>query len=170
MEQRLPHSADLRKHRYDATNRIYFVTKRVASVSGVALTQIPVAGSIIQTLFWLIENQRIWLLGFVIMPDHLHLVLAPRQPHSLRGVMQLLCSYTARRINTYLHRQGALWAEEYYEHLLASREKVQPCLDYLYLNPVRQNLAAQVTDWPFSSLRPEYHDRMSWRWFQGLEG
>ena len=80
------------------------------------------------------ENQRIWLLGFVVMPDHLHLVLAPRAPHQLCTVTQNLFNYTARQINTHLRRQGSLWAEEYYEHLLASREKVQPCLDYIYLN------------------------------------
>ena len=169
MGQRLPHSADLRKHRYDAANRIYFVTKRAAHNSGVDLIKIDAAEIIIKTLFWLIENQRVWLLGFVVMPDHFHLVLAPRSPHTLRSVMQLLCSYTARQINTRLHRQGSLWAEEYYEHLLASREKVQPCLDYIYQNPVRKTLATHATDWPFSSLRPEYHERMSWRWLQGLD-
>ncbi len=169
MEQRPPHSADLRKYRFDESNRIYFITKRVAQGNRVDLAQAPVAGLIVQTLFWLLENQRIWLLGFVVMPDHLHLVLAPRAPHELHTVTQNLFSYTARQINTHLRRQGALWAEEYYEHLLASREKVQPCLDYIYLNPVRKKLVAQAADWPFSSLRPEYHERLSWRWLQGLE-
>lgn len=169
MEQRPPHSADLRKHRFDAPGRIYFVTKRVVHDSGVDLAQAPVAAVIIQTLFWLLENRRLWLLGFVVMPDHLHLVLAPRSPHQLRTVTQNLFSYSARQINTQLHRLGSLWAEEYYEHLLASREKVQPCLDYIYLNPVRKKLSVQAADWPFSSLRPEYHERMSWRWLQGLE-
>jgi REP element-mobilizing transposase RayT len=169
MEQRLPHSADLRKHRFDAANRIYFVTKRVAQGSSIDLAMPDVAPLIIEPLFWLVENRRIWLLGFVVMPDHLHLVLAPRPPQLLREVMQLFCSFTARQINAHLSHQGSLWSEEYYEHLLASREKVQPCLDYIYLNPVRRNLATQVADWPYSSLRPEYHDRMSWRWLQGLE-
>ena len=169
MEQPLPHSADLRKHRYDASNRLYFITKRVAPGNGVGLAQAPIAGVIIQTLFWLVENWRLWLLGFVVMPDHLHLVMAPRAPHQLRTVMQNLFSYSARQINTQLRRQGSLWAEEYYEHLLTSREKVQPCLDYIYQNPVRKNLAAQAADWSYSSLRPEYHERMAWRWLQGLE-
>ncbi|TAN37257.1 MAG: hypothetical protein EPN23_05980 [Verrucomicrobia bacterium] len=169
MEQRLPHSADLRKHRFDTANRIYFVTKRAALGNSIDLARADVAPMIMDSLFWLVENQRIWLLGFVIMPDHLHLVLAPRPPQLLREVMQLFCSFTARQINAHLCRQGSLWAEEYYEHLLASREKVQPCLDYIYLNPVRKQLAGQASDWPFSSLCLEYHERMSWRWLQGLE-
>ena len=170
MQQPLPHAADLRKHRFDAANRIYFVSKRIAVGCNINLAQSELAPIVIQTLFWLMDHQRLWLLGFVIMPDHLHLVLAPRMPHLLRDVMKSLCSYSARLINEQLRRRGPLWAEEYYEHLLANGDEVQPFIEYIHLNPVRKQLVEQAIDWPFSSARPEYHARMSWRWFQGLEG
>jgi REP element-mobilizing transposase RayT len=162
-----PHAADLRKHRFDAAEHIYFVTKRRAVGVEVDLSKPPPADEIVGALFWLLEQQRIWLPGFVLMPDHLHPVLAPRATFSLKQVLHSLFSFSAQRINQRFQRHGALWMEEYFEHHLRDRDEVRPCLNYLHLNPVRRGFVQQATDWSYSSAQASYHERLSWAWFLG---
>jgi putative transposase len=162
-----PHSADLRLHRYDASNRVYFVTKRIKRNSGINLTDEKIANALIETLFWLVENRKIWLLGFVVMPDHVHLALAPRAPFLLRQVTHSLFGYFVRKVNAEMHRAGPVWEEEYHEHLVTGRGEVHTFLDYIHLNPVRKGLAADAKEWPFSSLVPKHRSEESWKWYVG---
>ena len=164
-----PHSADLRKHRFDAAGHLYFVTKRRVPAAAVDLAQLPAAEEIIRALFWLLEQQRIWLLGFVLMPDHGHLVLAPRPPCTLHQVLHSLFSFSAQKINELRGQHGALWMEEYFDRHLRDREETRQCLDYLHLNPVRNGLVQAKEGWMYSSAHPDYHDKMSWAWFLGGE-
>lgn len=166
-EKALPHSADLRLHRFDTSNRVYFLTKRIQRDSGVNLAEEKNANALVETLFWLVENRKIWLLGFVVMPDHVHLVLAPRHPYLLRDVTQSLFGFTARKLNAMNLRTGPFWEEEYYEHLVTGRGEVQEFLDYVYLNPVRKGFVKAPEDWPFSSIRPELRSGKSWEWYAG---
>ena len=165
----LPHSAALREHRFDASGHIYFVTKRRATAVPLNLAQPAIASEIMAALKWQVEQRQIWLLGFVIMPDHVHLVLAPRPPRLLQEVMHTLCRHTARVINSSQQRTGALWAEEYYEHVLTGRGKIGEALNYIYQNPVRKGLVTGAADWSFSSLREEYRPYLAWDWFQGMQ-
>ncbi|TAN37262.1 MAG: XTP/dITP diphosphatase [Verrucomicrobia bacterium] len=162
-----PHSADLRKHRYDVAGHLYFVTKRRAANAEIDLSQPPIADEIVQSLFWLLEDQRIWLLGFVLMPDHCHFVLAPRPPFSLKQVLHSLFSFSAQKINHLLHRHGAFWMEEFFERHLLNQEETRKCLEYLHLNPVRKGLVQRAEDWRYSSASPGFHDKMSWAWLMG---
>ena len=115
------------------------------------------------------EQQRIGLLGFVLMPDHCHIVLAPRTPFSLKQVLHSLFSFSAQAINKRLHRQGALWMEEYFERHLRDQEETRQCLAYLHLNPVRKGLVQKAEDWPYSSAHPPLHKKMNWAWYVGME-
>jgi REP element-mobilizing transposase RayT len=147
---------------------VYFITKRIRSGGDIVLTEEANARLFIDTLFWLVENRRIWLLGFVVMPDHVHLVLAPRAPFLLRQVTHSLFGYYVRKLNAQLCRKGPVWEEEYHEHLVTGRGEVHEFLDYIYLNPVRRGLVGDVKEWPFSSLAPERRSEESWKWYVGV--
>ena len=165
----LPHSAALREHRFDASGHIYFVTKRRAAAVPLDLAQPSIADEIVTALKWQTEQAQIWLLGFVIMPDHVHLALAPRQPFLLQQTMHTLWRHTARVINRNQKRTGALWAEEYFEHLLTGHGKIEEVLNYMYQNPVRKGLVVQAADWYYSSQRGEYRQCLAWDWYLGMK-
>jgi putative transposase len=165
-DKALPHSADLRAHRFDASNHVYFIIKRIRS-DAIVLTEEANARLFIDTLFWLVENRRIWLLGFVVMPDHVHLALAPRAPFLLRQVTHSLFGYFVRKVNAGMHRTGPVWEEEYHEHLVTGRGEVHEFLDYIHLNPVRKGLVGDAKEWPFSSLAPRHRSEESWKWYVG---
>ena len=96
--------------------------------------------------------------GFVVMPDHVHLVftaLADNDgPISLPEILQRVKSESAHRINKLLERKGRVWRDESFDHVLRREEGIAAKLEYIRLNPVRAALV---------QLPAEYR----WMWFEG---
>ena len=66
-----PHQSALRKARISLPRHCYFVTTTIANREPI-LANAPVAKLLVESLLWLQDKNRIRLMGFVIMPDHLH--------------------------------------------------------------------------------------------------
>lgn len=86
----------------------------------------------------------------VVMPDHVHLILTPlidqqrHEMHSLIDIMRTIKSASAHLINRQLRRQGPVWQEESFDHVLRSSEGLDAKVEYVLHNPVRKRL---VEDW-----------------------
>ncbi len=91
------------------------------------------------------------LIAYVIMPEHVHLVVQPRGGHNVSDFMASFKKYSARRINQTLSRAGAVWRPEFFDHILRQDEHLGRLVDYIHDNPVRWRLAAAARDWKFSS-------------------
>ncbi len=84
------------------------------------------------------------------MPDHVHIILTPlidEQRHeifSLTKIMQTIKGASARAINLQLKRDGPVWQEESFDHVLRSSEGLDAKIDYVLNNPVRKGL---VSNW-----------------------
>jgi len=109
------------------------------------------------------ENWRI--LGFCVMPDHVHL-LAFNINGSLLDLMRLFKGRTAKGLRGDV--PGTLWQRGFHDHLLRRNEDIHQTLLYMFENPVRAGLMAEWTQyawcgsfqWPeidpeFFSVRPE---------------
>jgi REP element-mobilizing transposase RayT len=96
------------------------------------------------------HRRRYELYVAVVMPDHVHMILTPLldeqrgEIHSLIEIMRTIKSASAHLINRQLNRQGAVWQEESFDHVLRSSESLDAKVDYLLQNPVRKGL---VRDW-----------------------
>ena len=84
----------------------------------------------------------------VIMPDHLHFVGALRQD-SLDRLMHSLKSYTAKKINALLNRQGTFWQPQYHDHALRKDEDLNEVVLYTLNNPVRAKLVDDFHKYPY---------------------
>jgi REP element-mobilizing transposase RayT len=86
----------------------------------------------------------------VVMPDHVHVILTPlidesrREVVSLIQIMGAIKGASAHLINKQLGRDGAVWQEESFDHVLRSSESLDAKIDYILQNPVRKGL---VDDW-----------------------
>ena len=98
------------------------------------------------------QAHDIELTAFVLMPNHVHLLLRQNEAN-LHDAMRELFSRYAWRHNKKYERKG---------HLFGSRYRQAVCLDdayvltvslYIHLNPVRAGLAVQPTDYRWSSCR-----------------
>ena len=89
--------------------------------------------------------------SWVLMPNHVHLILVPEHADALRGALSKVHRAYAGRIHAREKRTGHFWQGRFgcvamdEPHLLAA-------LRYVALNPVRAQLAARAQDWRWSSV------------------
>ena len=129
-------SRSLRKGRVSISGQPYLITttinkrekllsdKQANAIVGVALK-------------WLHDNNRIDLLTYVIMPDHLHFIAALKTG-TLSEIMHSLKGYTGKRINTVLKREGKVWQDQYHDHAIRKEEHLKEVVYYCLNNPVRK--------------------------------
>ncbi len=92
--------------------------------------------------------------AWVLMPNHVHLILTPGDGDGLRRALARLHRAHAGRIHARLGRSGHFWQGRFgcvamdEMHLMAA-------LRYVALNPVRAGLAARPEDWPWSSVHAQ---------------
>ena len=100
-----------------------------------------------------LHGLRLWkdaqLLAWVVMPDHLHLLIALGTEESLSGVVQKTKSNTARELKFCNPRIEQVWAPAFHDRALRRDEDLRDVARYLVLNPVRAGLVRRVGDYPF---------------------
>jgi len=82
------------------------------------------------------------VLGYCIMPDHIHLVVCNAEAPSSRIVGRFKGRISRRVHET--HPELDLWQQGYWDHIVRRNEGLYAVLRYVLLNPVRKNL---VQDW-----------------------
>ena len=89
---------------------------------------------------------------WVVMPNHVHLVLWPLPNYTLSAILSRRKRHTARQANLLLRRTGeAFWQPEAYEHWIRSDEEKTRIRRYIRNNPVKARLCSAPADWPWSS-------------------
>ena len=97
-----------------------------------------------------------YLLSFVIMPDHIHLIVLP-EDKSISECMKSIKGFSARQVNKLYNRRGSIWQTGFYDYILDSEEKVLSRIRYIEHNPVRKGIVGNSEDYKYSSVR--YRDR-----------
>ena len=137
----------LRKGRASIKKQHYLLTTAVYKRKPV-LNHPEAAQIILSSLHWLESQKRIILDAAVIMPDHVHIVAGLRQD-SLGHLMHSTKSYTAKKINALLNRQGAFWQPQYHDHALRKDEDLNEVVLYTLNNPVRAKLVDDFHKHPY---------------------
>lgn len=99
------------------------------------------------------QRQRVALHAWVIMDNHLHLLLTPSTDDGLPAMMQGLGRAYVRYFNDRHHRTGTLWEGRYRSTLVDSERYLLACMAYIDLNPVRAGLVPEARQYPWSSHR-----------------
>lgn len=116
------------------------------------------AANILMEAIWFGKRQSWYhLLSFVIMYDHLHLIIVPKEKN-ISQCMKSIKGYSARRINSKLGHRGSVWQAGFYDYILDSEEKILRRLIYVEENPVRMGLVENAEDYEYSSAR--YREEM----------
>jgi len=89
--------------------------------------------------------------AYVLMSNHLHLLLTPRREQALPKMMQALGRSYVRGFNQRHGRSGTLWEGRYRSTLIQTERYLLACMVYIDLNPVRAGMVAQAADHPWSS-------------------
>jgi putative transposase len=107
------------------------------------------------------------VVGYVVMPEHIHLLISEPERGDISTVVQVLKQRVARRIlresrSRVSARQEHLWGESasehvwqkrFYDFLILSEKKKAEKLRYIHRNPVRRGLVLESGQWRWSSYR-----------------
>jgi REP element-mobilizing transposase RayT len=97
-------------------------------------------------------GKRYQLNAWVVMPNHVHVVLWPMPNHTLSAIAQSWKRFTAREANKILNRTGqTFWQPETFDHWIRDDEEHARCCRYVVNNPVKGRLCAAPQDWKWSS-------------------
>jgi len=127
------------------------------------------------------DGERYRLLAWVIMPNHVHVLIEPLPGFSVARILQSWKSWTARRINLMMsaapedpecragarrsqgrpsqgrpsrgRRSRALWQRDYWDRFIRNERHLVTAIQYIEENPVAAGLAGAAEAWPWGSAR-----------------
>ena len=112
----------------------------------------PDIASLVADAFRFFDGDRYRLDAWVVMPNHVHMVLWPVPNNTLSEIAQSLKRFTAREANKILHSTGeTFWQPEPYDHWIRDDKEHARCCGYVIRNPVKAGLCATPEDWEWSS-------------------
>ena len=94
--------------------------------------------------------------GYVVMPEHVHLLLSEPNPATLADAIRFLkLSFTkqVRPIRRESDCESAFWQKRYYDRNIRDFEEFTAKLRYIHRNPVKRGLCGRPEDWQWSSFR-----------------
>jgi putative transposase len=128
---------------------------------------------LIKSLKFVLSKYQAALFAYVLMPSHIHLVIAMPEKKSISDLMRDFKKYTSTRIRQQLEKEGKsdtivslhmnaegkknrvfkLWMERFDDLVIDSDKMLQVKIDYIHNNPVKAGFVDQPELWEFSSAR-----------------
>ncbi len=102
------------------------------------------------TLEQLRRRHQFYVFGYVLMPEHVHLLLSEPRIRTLASTLNVLKSETAKALKG---GRTQFWETRYYDFNVFTYPKFVEKLRYLHRNPVSRGLVERADDWPWSSFR-----------------
>ncbi len=150
----------------DSGAGVYFITGTVAFWAPL-LERVEVRSIVCEALGETLTECSASLLAWVVMPEHLHLVVYLPEEGRLHRFNQLWRGRSARLVLARLRADGdeaglsrlagsgevRFWKEQARTLGLETSRKLGEKVDYIHFNPVRRGLVIEPADWPWSSFR-----------------
>lgn len=99
------------------------------------------------------EKHDCELHAYVLMTNHVHLLITPHKEDGISKTIQMLGRYYVQYFNYMYQRTGTLWEGRYKATLIDSEYYALSCYRYIELNPVRADMVEHPAEYPWSSYR-----------------
>jgi putative transposase len=126
-------------------DRTFFVTTATAARLPI-FRRDATANLLIETLARYRDEGKYLLHEFVIMPDHIHLLLTPSEEISLERAVQFIKGGFSFRL-----RRGHVWQQSFTDHRVRDVKDYERHREYIRLNPVQACLSVTPESYPYSS-------------------
>ena len=103
----------------------------------------------IDVLRSLVAERKFELHDFVVMPDHLHLLLTVYDEMTIEKAMQFIKGRFSHRLKHEFGYLGEVWKRGFTEEQVMNRESFEAHRKYIAQNPVKAGLAATADEFPF---------------------
>ena len=124
------------------------------------LRQDAIAQLVVNSLFRGVELGHYQMGAFVIMANHVHVLLLPRISPS--RLLKSLKGFTAREANRSLGRTGEpFWQRESYDHWVRDSAEFSRIAAYIERNPLKAGLVQRAEEYGWSSANPRWRVRLA---------
>ena len=100
----------------------------------------PILAHIVSDTLKFFDGDRYDLASFIVMPNHVHILVQFRDDVSLTKQTESWLRFSARQINEQLNQTGPFWQSEPFDHLVRSDEQFVYLSDYVRNNPTKAGL------------------------------
>lgn len=97
------------------------------------------------------KTYKVAVHAYVLLPNHLHLLVSPSDETGLGQMMQWIGRYYVPYFNQKYGRSGTLWQGRYKTSLIDADKYFMSCSRYIEFHPVRAGLAGDAASYPWSS-------------------
>jgi putative transposase len=94
------------------------------------------------------QSHQFFLHGYVLMPEHVHLLMSEPQRYSLSTTLGVIKGETSKLLKG---ERVQFWQLRYHDFNVFTRPKHREKLRYLHRNPVKRGLVEEPEQWPWSS-------------------
>jgi REP element-mobilizing transposase RayT len=112
----------------------------------------PIADKVQESLLHF-DGARYRLHAWVVMSNHVHVVLTPIEGWELSQILHSWRSYTAKECNKLLGRTGRFWWKDAWDRFVRDERHYFSAIRYIEYNPVKAGLCKKPEDWEWSSAR-----------------
>ena len=130
----------------------YFVTTKTWENRGLFHVK-ESAEILIEVLFRHRAKGAYLLHEFVVMPDHLHILITPGDTITLEKAMQLIKGGSSYEIHKRREHRNEIWQAGFFECTIRDTADFRSKAEYILQNPVRAKLVEAPKEWPYSSAR-----------------
>lgn len=116
----------------------------------------PLAPLLIETVYSYRASGKFLLHSFVVMPEHVHLLLTPMQGMTLEKSVQLIKGGFSYRVKKELQRNYEVWQRGFTDRRLRDSAECKGIIEYIHQNPVKGKLVERAEDYAFSSANPKF--------------
>lgn len=143
--------------RYNEENECHFTTSVTRERKRI-FKDIDNIEILIETIRFYQRRGDIHLLGYVVMPEHVHLLLIPLKG-TISDVMRNIKAYSATTIRQRAKMDSDVWQNSFYDHIVTGRRDFESKLNYMHENPLRRKIVDRLDSYPYSSYINFYTDR-----------
>ena len=129
-------------------SRIFFATTKT-SMGKRLLQSERNANLLVDVLRSLIAEHRFKLRDFVIMPDHIHLVIEVGGDMTIEKAMQLIKGRFSHRLTKEFEHLGEVWQRGFAEAQIMNKAELETHRAYIAENPVKAGLVDSAENYPY---------------------
>lgn len=128
----------------------YFITTKCAENR--SIFQVSQNSKILVDILFKYRHQHAYQLHeFVVMPNHLLLLLTPGDSTSLEKCIQFIKGASSHEIHKQQSHQLEIWQKSFHDWTIRDENDWQEKVQYIRMNPVRAKLVDDPKEWPNSS-------------------
>lgn len=97
------------------------------------------------------------IIAFVIMPDHVHIVIQPLGEDTISDIMKNIKGSFSRYYNKLNNSSGTVFQKGYYDTVIRDDKQLHETMEYIHHNPVKKEIVSETKEYEYSSYGYYFH-------------